>query len=91
MVNGLPLRADIHTLLDLRLLAIEPGTRAIVVSKLLTGTDYEALTARTLANPIAGPTGCTDRPGDATTGTAPGKPTKNGTPMPRQHHDHDEL
>jgi hypothetical protein len=51
--NGLPLRADIHTLLDLRLLAIEPVTRAIVVSKLLAGTQYDALTARTLTDPIA--------------------------------------
>ena len=51
--NGLPLRADIHTLLDLRLLAIEPATRAIVISKLLAGTQYEALTARTLTNPVA--------------------------------------
>jgi hypothetical protein len=33
--NGLPLRADIHTLLDLRLIAIEPATRAIAVSKAL--------------------------------------------------------
>src|SRR5262249_27657215 len=38
-----------------------------------------------------GPTGCTGRPGDAATSTAPGKPTKNGTPTPRQHHDHNEL
>ena len=52
--NGLPLRADIHTLLDLRLLAIEPATRSIVISKLLAGTQYEALAARTLADPVAG-------------------------------------
>jgi hypothetical protein len=51
--NGLPLRADIHTLLDLRLLAIDPATRAIVVSKLLAGTQYESLTARNLADPAA--------------------------------------
>jgi hypothetical protein len=50
--NGLPLRADIHTLLDLRLLAIEPATRAIVISKLLAGTQYEALAARVLADPV---------------------------------------
>ena len=41
--NGLSLRADIHTLLDLRLLAIEPATRVIVISKLLAGTLYEVL------------------------------------------------
>jgi hypothetical protein len=38
-----------------------------------------------------GPTGCTGQPGDAATSTAPAKPTKNGTPTPRQHHDHNEL
>jgi hypothetical protein len=51
--NGLLLRADIHTLLDLRLIAIDPQTRAIVVSKLLAGTQYEPLSARTLADPAA--------------------------------------
>ena len=51
--NGLPLRGDIHTLLDLRLLAIDPATRVIAISKLLAGTQYEALAARTLANPVA--------------------------------------
>lgn len=33
--DGLPLRGDIHTLFDLGLLAIDPVTRQIVVSKLL--------------------------------------------------------
>jgi putative restriction endonuclease len=51
--NGLPLRADIHILLDPRLLAIEPATRAVVISKLLAGTHYEALATRTLAAPVA--------------------------------------
>jgi len=37
------------------------------------------------------PTGCTGRPGDAATGTAPAKPTNAGTPMPMQHRDHNEL
>jgi putative restriction endonuclease len=50
---GLPLRADLHTLLYLRLLAIEPASRAIVVSKLLAGTQYEALSACRLADPVA--------------------------------------
>lgn len=49
--NGLPLRADIHTLLDLRLIAIEPRTRAIVVSTILTGTHYELLSDCKLADP----------------------------------------
>jgi hypothetical protein len=51
--NGLPLRGDIHTLLDLRLIAIEPETRAIVVSKLLARTRYQSLSARQLAEPAA--------------------------------------
>jgi predicted restriction endonuclease len=46
VTNGLLLCADIHTLLDLRLLASDPATRAIVISKLLSGTQYEVLTTR---------------------------------------------
>jgi hypothetical protein len=38
-----------------------------------------------------GPTGCTGRPGDAATSTAPAKPTAAGSPAPRQHHHHNEL
>jgi putative restriction endonuclease len=51
VTNGLLLRADIHTLLDLRLLALDPATRTIVISKLLAGTQYEALTTRPPADP----------------------------------------
>ena len=53
VINGLLLRADIHTLLDLRLLAPDPVTRTITVSKLLAGTQYEALTTCQLADPAA--------------------------------------
>jgi hypothetical protein len=49
--NGLLLRADIHTLFDLPLLAVDPVTRTVVVSKLLAGTRYEALTGSQLADP----------------------------------------
>lgn len=42
--------ADIHTLFDLRLLAADPGTRTIVVSKLLAGTQYEGLSGSLLAD-----------------------------------------
>ena len=42
VTNGLLLRADIHTLFDLGLLAPDPMTRTIAVSKLLAGTQYEA-------------------------------------------------
>jgi putative restriction endonuclease len=51
--NGLPLRADIHTLLDLRLIAIDPASRVIIISKALAGTRYELLSSRKLAEPIA--------------------------------------
>ena len=51
VTNGLLLRADIHTLLDLGLLAPDPATRTIVVSKLLTGTKYGALPGSPLAEP----------------------------------------
>jgi hypothetical protein len=51
--NGLLLRADVHTLLDLRLLAPDPGTRNLVISKRLAGTQYESLTTRQLADPAA--------------------------------------
>jgi putative restriction endonuclease len=51
--NGLPLRADVHTLLDLRLLAPDPETRKIVISKLLAGTQYESLTGIQLAEPAS--------------------------------------
>jgi putative restriction endonuclease len=49
--NGLLLRADIHTLFDLQLLAPEPGTRTIVLSKQLAGTQYESLSGCQLADP----------------------------------------
>ena len=52
VTNGLLLRADIHTLFDLRLLAPDPVTRTIVVSKLLAGTQYEALSSSQLADPV---------------------------------------
>jgi hypothetical protein len=53
VTNGLLLRADIHTLFDLRLLAPDPVTRNIVVSKLLAGTQYEVLSTSRLADPAA--------------------------------------
>jgi putative restriction endonuclease len=51
VTNGLLLRADIHTLLDLRQLALEPVTRTVALSKQLAGTQYEALSGAPLANP----------------------------------------
>jgi len=50
--NGLLLRADIHTLLDLGLLALNPQTRKVAVSRLLAGTQYESLSGVRLAEPV---------------------------------------
>jgi hypothetical protein len=36
-------------------------------------------------------TDCTGRNGDAAISTAPARPTGAGTPMPKWHHDHNEL
>jgi hypothetical protein len=49
--NSLLLRADIHTLFDLQLLAIDPRTNAVVVSRLLQGTEYVSLGSRQLIEP----------------------------------------
>lgn len=53
VTNGLLLRSDLHTLLDLRLLAVEPQDRTIVLSKLLAGTDYEPLSGQKVTEPAA--------------------------------------
>ena len=52
VTNGLLLRADIHTLLDYKLLAPEPDTRAIVISGLLAGTQYDEFSDRRIAEPV---------------------------------------
>jgi hypothetical protein len=44
--NGLLLRADVHTLFDLALVAIEPTKVVVKVSKLLEGSIYEKLDGR---------------------------------------------
>jgi hypothetical protein len=49
--NGLLLRADIHTLLDLRLLALEPDQRTVGLSRQLAGTQYEAISGMRIAEP----------------------------------------
>ena len=51
--NGLLLRSDVHTLFDLRLLALDPTTRQLVVSKRLTGTQYESMSGHRVADPAA--------------------------------------
>jgi hypothetical protein len=49
--NGLLLRADIHTLFDLGLVAIDAGTRAVLIAPRLRGTAYEELSGKALRVP----------------------------------------
>ena len=49
--NGLLLRADIHTLFDLYLLAIHPDTRKVVLAESLMNSTYARLVNRTLLRP----------------------------------------
>jgi len=53
VTNGLLLRADIHTLLDYRLLAVDPATRRVRLSVQLAGSQYEAFAGIPLAEPTA--------------------------------------
>lgn len=41
--NGLPLRADLHTLYDLGLIAINPDSMQVVISPKLRATSYASL------------------------------------------------
>jgi hypothetical protein len=50
--NGLLLRADLHTLFDCGLIAIEPATRTIVVADALKASSYAKLAGRALRQPI---------------------------------------
>jgi hypothetical protein len=49
--NGLLLRADIHTLFDLGLVALDEATMQLLVSPKLEGTEYEKYHARQIAIP----------------------------------------
>lgn len=51
MTNGLLLRADLHTLWDLGLLAVEPDKRTVWVSPKVDDSIYQALSGRHLAEP----------------------------------------
>lgn len=51
VTNGLLLRADIHTLFDLGLLAVSPATRTVVLSDRLSGDHYKSLQGRPLSIP----------------------------------------
>lgn len=46
--NGLLLRADLHTLFDLGLLAVDPYALTVLVATQLNGTEYEALRGQPL-------------------------------------------
>lgn len=49
--NGLLLRADIHILLDQRLLAVDPGSRLVTLAPSLRTSGYRNLEGRRLAEP----------------------------------------
>ena len=49
--NGLLLRADIHTLFDLGRLAVDTSTMSVVLSPMLSDSDYAELAGRTLLIP----------------------------------------
>jgi hypothetical protein len=51
IANGLLLRADIHTLFDLHLLSIHPGTYEIVISPELLSTSYKEYIGKTMSLP----------------------------------------
>ena len=49
--NGIPLRADLHTLFDLGLLRIDPATRSVSVSAGLVGSEYEEFVGKVILDP----------------------------------------
>lgn len=49
--NGLLLRADLHTLFDLGLLSIEPGSRTVRLDVSLQGSEYWVFQGRTIRSP----------------------------------------
>jgi hypothetical protein len=49
--NGLLLRADIHTLFDLSLIAVDPSDHRVLVSKRLNGRSYESLAGQMIRLP----------------------------------------
>ena len=51
ITNGLLLRADLHTLWDLGLLAVEPGKRTVWVSPKVNDSTYQALSGNRLTEP----------------------------------------
>lgn len=52
--NGLLLRADVHTLFDLKLISIDPYAMRVCVAPTLSGSDYWGLSGKPFAGPSAG-------------------------------------
>jgi len=52
ITNGLLLRADLHTLLDMRLIRIDPNDMTVRVAESLRGTEYEVYEGRQLRPPV---------------------------------------
>ncbi len=50
--NGLLLRADLHTLFDLGLFAVDPDSRRVIIDPELQGTPYEPLATTHLLRPV---------------------------------------
>jgi hypothetical protein len=57
VTNGLLLRADLHTLFDCGLLAIDPDTRRVVTAEALAGSSYAKLANTPLRKPRDDATG----------------------------------
>ncbi|MCC9602888.1 HNH endonuclease [Stieleria sp. JC731] len=51
VTNGVLLRADIHTLFDLQMIGVEPGTLKVKISDSLVGSSFEELNGRALSVP----------------------------------------
>lgn len=58
ITNGLLLRADIHTLWDLGLIAVDPGSRTVWISPEVNDVTYQALSGK----PLVEPTDSSQRP-----------------------------
>lgn len=60
MSNGLLIRTDLHTLLDVGLLAVDPDRRTIILAAELEGSEYEVFFDQRIAEPV----NLIDRPSD---------------------------
>ena len=51
MLNGMLLRADLHTLFDLGLICVHTSTSKVVIAPKLKGTSYESLNGKSVRLP----------------------------------------